>query len=328
MRIARWLMLLAAAGAVQAQTTTPWDTSGNSMLTGTYYFRQVYYVIGDTSGDLSEAVSIYGNVSFDGNGNYSITTASNAVIYDSSSEPGVFTGSGTYSIAASGYGFMTSPYATGDVVYGTVSASGIFIGSSTDNSYGYNDMLIAAPLASPVPTLSSFNGSWTAADFDFSSGQPGSALTMVFNMSPDGAGNLNAGPITGYAGGSAQIYTQTSSGLKYTFSNGAAVATFPVNGELLSGQKYFYFSKDGNFMFGGSPYSSNTPFDFIVAVKNTGTPTLSGLYYQAGFDNYDGDLDSYFGSFNVLKGAAPQTYLGHQRINDFGGQQRLRLHFR
>jgi uncharacterized protein (TIGR03437 family) len=325
MRIARMLMLLAAAGAVQAQTSAPWDTSGNGMLNGTYYFRQVIYVIGDEDGDISRAVTIYGNISFDGNGNYSITSTSNAAILDYSYEyeetvaAGSFTASGTYSIAASGYGFIASPYVTGDYVYGLVSANGVFVGSTTDTVNGYNDMLIAAPLASPVPTISSFSGAWTAADFDFSAGEPSYALGLAFNLNPDGAGNLNAGPITGYAGGSAQVYTQTSTGLKYTFSNGAAVATFPTNGELVSGQKYFYFSKDGNFMFGGSPITSETPFDFIVAVKTTASPTLSGLYYQAGFNNYDGDLDSLFGSFNVIKGSAPQTYLGHQRINDFAG---------
>jgi uncharacterized protein (TIGR03437 family) len=53
----------------------------------------------------------------------------------------------------------------------------------------------------------------------------------------------------------------------------------------------------------------------IVGVKtHAGTPALSGLYYQAGFDEVGGQLDSWFGSLNVIAGAAPQTVLGHQRI--------------
>ncbi|MEI9976435.1 MAG: hypothetical protein WDO73_32890 [Ignavibacteriota bacterium] len=72
-------------------------------------------------------------------------------------------------------------------------------------------------------------------------------------------------------------------------------------------------------MFGGSPVTSNTPFDMIVAVKTTsGSPKFSGLYYQTGLDNVGGDLDTYFGSFNAT-GSGTQTFLGHQRINDFGG---------
>ncbi len=42
MRLSRLLMLLTAAVAMHAQV---WDTSGNSKLNGTYYFRQVYYVL-------------------------------------------------------------------------------------------------------------------------------------------------------------------------------------------------------------------------------------------------------------------------------------------
>ena len=48
-------MLLAVGLAAQAQT---WDTSGNGMLSGTYYFRQVIYIIGDQYGDLGEAISL------------------------------------------------------------------------------------------------------------------------------------------------------------------------------------------------------------------------------------------------------------------------------
>jgi len=183
-------------------------------------------------------------------------------------------------------------------------------------------MMVAAPLASPVPTASSFTGTWTGAVFDMSGGTAANTLSLIFTANPDGNGNLNLSAVNGYYGGSTSLTTQSGfSGLKYTFSNGAAVATFPTNGTLMSGQKYLYFSKDGNFMFGGSPITSNTPFDMIVAVKTSGSsnPSLSGLYYQAGLDNAGGDLDSYFGAFNVIPGASPQTYLGHQRINDYAG---------
>src|SRR5271165_1964380 len=107
MKSARVLMLLAAAGAMHAQT---WDNSGNSMLNGQYYFRQVYYVIGDQYGDLSDAITLYGNITFDGNGNYSITTADSGKYVDAAAGSILnFTTTGTYSIASSGYGFISSP---------------------------------------------------------------------------------------------------------------------------------------------------------------------------------------------------------------------------
>src|SRR5579863_7811477 len=55
------------------------DTSGNHLLNGTYYFRQVIYGISTSAdssgiaGDVSEAIAVYGNITFDGNGNYVIS---------------------------------------------------------------------------------------------------------------------------------------------------------------------------------------------------------------------------------------------------------------
>jgi uncharacterized protein (TIGR03437 family) len=326
MRNLRRIFLLLAIGlAAQAQS---WDTSGNGMLSGTYYFRQVIYVVGDQYGDLGEAVSLYGNISFDGNGSYSITTTSNAVEVDCSSSgcgAGNFTGTGTYSISASGYGFISSPVVTGDYIYGLVSEQGIFVGSSTDNTYGYNDFFVAAPLASPLPTAASFSGTYAFANLDLTQnlfytleGGEGSLynLGMMFSLNADGACHLTNVVVTGYVGTTTAPYTQTSSSLSTcTFSNGAAVVTFPTNsnGTLMSGQKYLYFSKDGNFVFGGSPYSGTTPFDMIVGVKvSSGTPNFSGLYYQAGIDDVGGDLDTYYGALSAGSG----NILGHQRVED------------
>ena len=320
-------MLLAAASAVPAATN--WDNTGNNLLNGKYYFRQVYYFLSDQYGDLGRAVALYGNIEFDGNGNYSITANDKAQYADSASGIGAVTATGTYSIAASGYGFISNPIPAfaGDVIYGLVSAQGIFVGSSTDNANGYNDMMVAAPVASPLPTASSFTGSWVCAGFDLSSGSPAYGLSLMFPLSPDGNGNLGSVTVTGYEGASSSVITQSYSGLKYAFSNGAAVASFPnSNSDLVAGQKYFYFSKDGNFMFGGAPNS----FDMIVGVKTGGTAlNAPGLYYEAGLDDAGGDLDSFYGSFYVSTGAAPpcatplasgcQAILGHDRYNDYGG---------
>jgi len=344
MRFARVWMLLAAAGAMYAQANAAWDNSGNSMLSGTYYFRQVAYEIGDATGDLGDAVAIYGIITFDGNGNWSINgnganggaASVDANVVASNGVP-IVTGlpatTGTYSIAGSGYGFISSPLNSLssppliDTILGLASANGVFVGTATDNANGYNDMFMAAKLASPAPTNSSFTGSWTLSDFDASGLSVQYMLNTVFTVNPDGNGHLNpsgAINIRGYTNGDTQPYTQTASGVPYFFSNGAGVSTFPSNGTLVYGQKYFYFSPDGNFLFGGSP----TGFDIIVGVKSTSSSSsLSGLYYQVGLaesivDSSYGDLDTYFGSF-VAPGGSSQTLLGHQRVNDFGGAANL-----
>src|ERR1035441_2550735 len=75
---------------------------------------------------------------------------------------------------------------------------------------------------------------------------------------------------------------QSLPNVKFRFSNGAAVVTFPSSSTaLFVGDYWLYFSPDGNFVFGGSPNST----DLLVGVRTgTGTPNLSGLYYQAGLD--------------------------------------------
>ena len=290
------------------------------MLKGTYYFREVAYVIGDNAGDLSEAAAVYNTVTFDGNGNYTMQ----AVLADSGSgslEAGTITG--TYAIAASGYGFISNPLITGAFIFGLVSQQGIFVGSSTES--GYNDLFIAAPISSPAASNATLKGSYTVADFDVTEalqGGVGYDIGAMFTIAPDGAGNLGAITATGYLGGSgSSVYTQLSTALKYAFSNGAASFTIPNSSSatLMVGQKYIYISPDGNFIFGGSPNS----WDFFVGVRTgttSGTPNFSGLYYQAGVDedesNYAsagyGLLDTYFGALSAAGG----TIVGHQRQTD------------
>jgi uncharacterized protein (TIGR03437 family) len=313
MKLARVLLLLSTAAGLTAQT---WDTSGNGMLKGTYYFRQVIYVLSNAGdGSLSDAASLYGTVAFSGTGTYTMAVT----LADGQSgqlQSGNITG--TYSIAASGQGFLSSPLFKGDSIYGLVNAQGIFVGSSTENVNAYNDMFIAAPIPATPLTASAFKGSYTLAYMDLSSGTPLSTLGAMLQMNPDGAGNAGTVSVAAYQGQSGSAKgTQSISNVKYIFSNGAGVVTFPnSNSNLFTGQYYLYFSPDGNFVFGGSPYS----FDMFVGVRTgTGTPNLSGLYYEAGLDQDEStltagyaDLNGYYGSFNANAG----NIVGHERLLD------------
>jgi uncharacterized protein (TIGR03437 family) len=313
MKLARLVVLLSFGCGWQLAAQTPtFDNSGNGLLKGTYYFREVFYIVGDNTGGLSRALALYGNVTFSGSGTY----AMNATLLDSGSGLQSGTLSGTYTISASGYGLISNPLSSGDAIYGLVSQQGIFTGSSTES--GFNDLFIAAPLSSPAPTNATFKGSYWVSDTDLSSGNPLGAISTLFQLNPDGAGNLGNVTLTGYFGqnGSALI-TQTAPTVRYSFSNGAASLVFPNSTSLLvSGQKYLYISPDGNFVFGGSPNS----WDMFVGVRvATGTPALGGLYYQAGIDEDDSTiasgfatLDTYFGALSAGGG----SIVGHQRLAD------------
>src|SRR5580658_9885275 len=93
-----FLLFIVATWPAAAQS---WDTSGNRLLNGTYYFRQVMWLGGyNSANDIKEAIAVYGNIVFGGDGTYALTARA-------ADAPGkgatAITGSGTYTIEASGY---------------------------------------------------------------------------------------------------------------------------------------------------------------------------------------------------------------------------------
>jgi uncharacterized protein (TIGR03437 family) len=320
------LLLLTAIFPIFA-TTPVWDNSGNGLLNGAYNFRQVLY-ISDGSGNINQEIAYFGGISFDGNGNYSLS-GSNTLL-DTGGTLGI-PATGTYSIAASGYGFLSDPLLAGQSLYFLVS-NHILIGSSTespgaDDSYN-NDLFIAAP-ATPTFNTASFNGAYTVAGYLPGSGTLGTAADTTFQLNPNGAGSLGTVAITGYGGASAGMLTQSSASVPYGFSGGVGTISFPQNvtAALYEAPETFYLSPDKNFIFGGSPNG----YDMFVGVRNaaSGTPTLTtGLYYEIGLDDdesqmvSDGtaNIDTYYGVLNAFQEAngyvsgTTSTVLGHERL--------------
>jgi uncharacterized protein (TIGR03437 family) len=300
------LLLLLLLGALPAAGQA-WDTTGNGQLNGTYYFREVSYAT-DQSGDITDGTSAYGNITFSGSGTYTIAVAE---VYDvSQGATEQYSLTGTYSISASGYGFMSSPNTelSGTQILGLVS-NGIFIGSSTES--GINDFIVAAPTsASP-----SFSGSYSLSYLNFINLEPNEAYDALVRISPNGSGSIGNASVTYYAENSTAATTVSESGVKYSISNGAVALSFPNSNNLpLTGAEYLYVSPDGSFVFGGSP----TGIDMFVGVRTSSPPTYTGTYYQAGLDvneselaNGSVDFGSYYGSYYAT---AAGNIIGHQRI--------------
>jgi uncharacterized protein (TIGR03437 family) len=315
------LLMISVCWTASAQTGS-WDSSGNGLLSGTYYFRHVLW--GDTAGEVGRALSAYGTITFTPvSGTYTM----NAQTYDSvrrgSSLPSSITGiTGAYSISAGGYGFMDNALSIGDSLVGLVGKNGVFIGSSTENQGSYNDLFIAAPIGSTQATVAAFNGNYAIMDLDDPGvGLPNSwqyAQNVLMTVHAQGDGSLGTVALSGYVGGSSTAMSQSVSGVHYTFSSGAGNISFPSSTiNLVSGNHVLYISPDGSFVFGGSPNG----WDMFVGVRTgSGIPNFSGLYYQAGMDVSLGyideygtiDLDGYYGSFKATDG----LILGHQRFGD------------
>src|SRR5271170_7417064 len=281
-RSALLFFLAAAACPVFAQS---FDNSGNHLLSGTYYFREVSYNF-----NTQVSAVIYGNISFTGSGTYTTSAT------EGDTGSGVlqaFNVSGTYSISASGYGFIMNQLLNSPI-YGLVS-NGIFIGSSTES--GYNDLFIAAPVGSQ--NAGTLNGNYSLAYM-----HPLIPAGAFIQMNPNGAGGVSNFNLAIYQTTSSPT-NQSISGVKYTSSNAAYVLSFPnSNTNLLTGQQFLYSSPDGSFVFGGNPQD----FDFFVGVRNgTGGNSFAGTFYQAGMDENVTDLvtdnsvdfDTYYGSMSV-----------------------------
>ncbi len=309
------ILLAAASVPLAAQN---WDTSGNGQLNGNYFFREVVWQYGGTG--LQLGGSVYGTISFDGKGNY---TLAGAQAYDSvkmGPRPYTLAQPGTFSIAASGYGFMDSP-AIGDVLNVLVS-NGIVVGSSTDNAAGYNDLFFAVPVAQSAPTL---QGAYSVVGLDSPSLSVQHTRAYSFPLTAGAGGTIGTVMATGYFASTPanNVAADTLSGVTYKMNSGVATVQFGPelsssnpDAHLLSGTKNFYLSPDGNFFFGGSP----TGWDMIAGVRqNSGAAgTLSGLYYIAGMTQNDPssasgsvNLNSGYGSLNALSSG---LILAHQRV--------------
>jgi uncharacterized protein (TIGR03437 family) len=311
-------LLFLGTCAWQAFAQPAFDSSGDAKLNGAYYFRQVLYVETDAAGDVGEAMNVQGTITFNGTGGYTVTNASLVDEISGSTAPSLFTNtSGTYVVSASGQGYISAvhPYFPNDRIIGLVSQNGVFIGSSTETSFGYNDLFIAAPVGSANATNATLNGSYTVAYFDPTA--PGDA---VFNMTANGAGNIGAVNVNSSV--QSNQSTESLTGVTYSFTNGGGEINFGGTrggADLIGGTETVFISPDGKFIFGGS----TNGFDMFAGVLATTTPTnYNGLYYQAGLDfSYQpgsGQLDSYFGSFH----ASSQMIIGHQRVNSllqYGG---------
>ncbi len=314
------LVLLAGACAWQGSAQTL-DSSGDGLLNGQYYVREVFYFYSVSSVELIETINVQGTISFDGAGDYSFSGS----VLDSAETPTVkvetFTSTGHYLISGSGEGYIGSLEFPGDQVIGTVSKGGIFIGSATQTAYGYNDLMIAVPYGSSGATNSTLNGNYSVAYFDPTF--PGDAM---FSMTADGQGNIGNVSVTAYTGSGSSASTESLTGVTYSFANGAAqlklggsrtITNSVPSGDLVSGTELLYVSPDGNFIFGGL-YDG---YDIFVGVRSTSSPpsNFAGLYYQAGLllnqgaaaGNYS-PLDSYYGSFEALSG----KMIGHHRYTN------------
>jgi uncharacterized protein (TIGR03437 family) len=299
------ILLCAFTISISAQTV---DSTGNGMLKGPYFVRQVLTLPDQNTSAITNATSILGTITFDGAGKYSFTGQK---MESTGGTASAYSTNGTYSVASNGTLQIQSPIDNTDTEFGGLGAAGpsAIVASATEGDY--DDIFIAIPAGSAFSN-SSIQGSYRFGFLDFLGANASQVRDGFFTATSNGSGSFGNVSVNGSMAnqGNNQV-TQSLSGVTYSIANanGSGTITFPtasaVSTALVSGQKTLYVSQDGNLMLGGSPAG----FDIFVGVKAGSGLTngsFQGTYLFAGLENSDASggsgtpnfIDSFYGSRN------------------------------
>jgi uncharacterized protein (TIGR03437 family) len=265
------------------------QVASNASLKGSYWVRY----LGIIGYPTDQAVSFAGSMTFDGNGNFTVTGV--GYYFNGANTALTFSASGVYAVYSGGTFAINNPFTqNADNLFGGVGVNGIAVGSSTDSGDvgpQYEDLFVAIPQSSSAAT-STFSGTYRVAGLEFAGGSLSGMRNPFFNITADGNGNLGNVTLTGTSMALNNVpATQTSPGATYTVTaTGSGTMTFPAPSgvttanQLISGAKNLYVSPDGSFFIAGSP----TGYDMQVGVKaiSTGAAAeLSGLYFTSTVEN-------------------------------------------
>jgi uncharacterized protein (TIGR03437 family) len=309
-------VLTAATTGVQAQS---FDTSGTAGLSGQYLFRYIN-LFNDTSGNVTEACSLTGVITFDGKGVYKL---SNTTLYDSAGTPtGSCTslGGGTYGVQSNGIAQLDNP-TWNFTLYGTFSKPVITASSTEEDGF---DLFIAVQAPTTPFSNGSLKGAYTVGSYEFpNASSAGNTLAhqAYFTLNADGNGNVAPFTLNGSAANLTQTQvTQSISGATYSLSGTTGgILTIPnsVTSQLAGGTKTLFVSADGGFVLGGSLTGADMIFGFQAPTSAASNSLLNGTYFASGMDASLGNtstfLDAFYGSVNANGNG---TLIWHQRFDD------------
>jgi uncharacterized protein (TIGR03437 family) len=300
------------------------DNSGNSLLQGSYFIRQVLNRNLSRVRDNGEAVSLTGTIDFSAGAYILSAQVSDTAV--SGGVPQQLTATGNYSVNASGMFVMDNPLSPNDLIYGGVGPSAI-VGSSTESAVF--DFMVGVPIGPSATgaisvTDASLTGAYRMVGMEYLNGNANQASDYTFLIRPDGLGNLNVASLSGHTAGVGDIfYNQSISGATYSLSGANGTMTFPAQSSgssLISGTKQFFLSADGNILVGGSLDG----YDIQVGINVAGTAAstnFSGTYFSAGQALGLSPLASndilyaFFGSAHASAASGSTTVVADQRLH-------------
>ncbi len=319
------VFLSLAAFPIQAQS---FDSSGNGNLLGAYFFRYLVHAATVNTGAVGEGCTVTGIMTFNGNGNY---TVSNTQSYDSAGSSGMCGTplNGTYGLQPNGLfqmdNLLFSTAATPVTIFGAYSQP-VITGSTTDD--GYYDLFVAIKAPSGAVSNSSLTGAFSVGSMEFLNAQSALARDSYFTMNANGAGSVSALSVNGTAlNVGKNSLVQSVTGVTYTIgSTGAGTLNIPLPSgsnaqtQLLSGSKALYISSDGNYVLGGSTSGLDMIFGVRSAAAGSSNALLNGSYFISGFEADLSQLSSNFSFLDAFYGGINTSGTGaaiwHQRLDD------------
>jgi uncharacterized protein (TIGR03437 family) len=298
-----WLLLM-ATGA----TSIAWgQISTNQSLNGKYFFRQVLLLTdGTTKPNVTNTVSGSGTLTFDGNGNFTVSGQQISGTTPAAS----LTGSGTYAISPGGFMTLSNPLKSG-VTLNARLGQGAVVGSSTEAGPTVFDTFIAIP--APVGGSNSLlSGAYWVSSLEFPGGGLANIRNTNFRLTANGAGSFAETTVTGQAANLGNLLVnQTVGPITYSISGDASgTITFPLaagataNTQLISGVENIFVSASGVYFIGGSTAAGG--HGLVVGIKNYASGNASGAswngtYYAAGmrYDTQPPRLASVIGSVHA-----------------------------
>jgi uncharacterized protein (TIGR03437 family) len=294
-------MLGALTGTVFGQVFS------TSALTGKYFARHVQFTT-DINNNATDARSITGAITFDGNGNYSFT--GQQVIGIGSTFNVAF--SGTYSVSGSGTVSLTNPQSSTLTVNARFASEAV-IGSSTEAPGNTFDLFVAIPApSSALYSNSTLSVSYNVVDFELTAASTAQVRDSIGGLQFDGQGNIQVQKLLGHgaslSGGVTQQETSYSGAYSLN-SDGSGTLTFQLpSGQSAASQllgtatRNLAVSASGNVFLAGTPGAHDILIGVHAAASdNITAANFNGRYWASGIEtDTSGKSSSYVASTTVI----------------------------
>lgn len=252
------------------------QTLDNASLSGPYGFVQLLAEQG-ANGTTANAHNLGGVMTFDGAGGFSFQ----AQLGSGSSAPQQVSGSGQYSVDASGFVTLTNPIFTNLVLNARLGAgAGVVLGSTTDGGASYDAFIaVRQPTGADSSLLS---GTYTGSAFSLPNGSAAAATTALVSLVTDGSGAFSTVGVDGHAADQNDTpLNQNVNGATYQINaDGTGALALGGGASLFNGNKSLFVSEGGEIVLGVSSDAGGR--DLFVAVRNASgvnDASLSGNFW-------------------------------------------------